>query len=217
MSVVSQIVLTLNVPSTQTGFHIAFWVLLALVLVMRAYFAVRVRRAGERVMPDRAAVEREGRGMFAFRVIAFLLLLAILVLYGIQHPWMRALDFRLPAWLRWAGFALGLAGLGLWTWTQAALDTMWSAQLQLRDQHRLVTTGPYARVRHPLYTAMCIWAAGLALVTANWIFVALAVLMLAVFFTRVPREEQMMIEQFGDEYREYMKGTGTFFPKWRMP
>jgi protein-S-isoprenylcysteine O-methyltransferase Ste14 len=93
------------------------------------------------------------------------------------------------------------------------LDTMWSAQLQLRAQHHLVTTGPYARMRHPLYTAMCIWGTGLALVTANWIFVALAAMVMAVFFTRVPREEQMMIEKFGDEYRAYMRRTGKFWPK----
>jgi len=199
--------------NTEVGFRIAFWVLVALVLVMRAYFAFRVRQAGERVMPDRAAVEREGRGMFVIRVVAFLLLIAVLVLYGIHHPWMRALDLRLPGWLRWAGFALGLASLGLWTWTQAALGTMWSAQLQLREKHHLVTTGPYARMRHPLYTAMCIWSIGVALVTANWIFVAMAVMVMAVLIARVPREEQMMIEQFGDEYRQYIKRTGKLFPK----
>ncbi len=199
--------------NAELAFRIAFWVLLALVLVMRGYFALRVRQAGERVMPDRAAVEREGRGMFVIRVVAFLLLIAVLVLYGIHHPWVRALDFRLPAGLRWAGFALGLAGLGLWTWTQAALGTMWSAQLQLREEHRLVTTGPYARMRHPLYTAMCIWSIGVALVTANWVFMAMAVMVMAVFVTRVPREEQMMIDQFGDEYRQYMKRTGRLFPR----
>ena len=198
---------------TESLFRIAFWVLLALVLVMRVYFASRVRQAGERVMPDRAAVEREGRGMFAVRAASFVLILAVLALYGIQHPWIRTLNFRLPGWLRWVGLIVGLAGLGLWTWTQAALGTMWSAQLQLREQHCLVATGPYARMRHPLYTAMCVWSIGVALVTANWVFAALAAMVMAVFFTRVPREEHMMIEQFGDEYREYMTRTGKFWPK----
>jgi protein-S-isoprenylcysteine O-methyltransferase Ste14 len=203
--------------NAEVGFRIAFWALLALVLGMRAYFAFQVRRAGERVMPDRAAVEREGRGMFAVRVVGFAFILALLVLYGIQHLWIQALNFRLPGWLRWVGFVIGLAGLGLWTWTQAALGAMWSAQLQLREQHHLVTTGPYARIRHPLYTAMCIWSTGVALVTANWIFVALAVMVVAGSCIRAPREEQMMIEQFGDEYREYIKRTGKFLPKWRLP
>lgn len=198
--------------SEQT-FRIAFWVLFAGVLAMRAYFSLRVRQAGERLMPDREAVEREGRGMFAARVVGFFLLMAWLVLYALNPAWMRVLSIPLPAWLRWVGFALGLASLALWTWTQAALGKEWSAQLQLRGEHHLVTTGPYARVRHPLYTAMFGWGVALALVTANWVFVLLALLVIAGLVARVPREEQMMLEEFGAEYQMYMQRTGRFFPK----
>lgn len=201
--------------STETIFHLAFCVLLAGVLVVRIVFALRVRRAGERVMPDRQAVEREGKGMFAFRVLIGCLLLAWLVVYAFNPPWLEALSVPLPDWLRWAGFALGLASLGLWTWTQVALGKEWSPQLQLRDEHHLVTTGPYTRVRHPLYTAMIGYGIGLALVTANWVFIVLAVVMIAGSVARLPREEQMMIERFGEEYTAYMQGTGRFFPKLR--
>jgi protein-S-isoprenylcysteine O-methyltransferase Ste14 len=200
---------------TETIFRLAFWVLLAGVLVMRIAFALRVRRAGERVMPDRQAVEREGKGMFAFRVLMGCLLLAWLVVYAINPPWLEALSVPLPDWLRWAGFALGLASLGLWTWTQVALGKEWSPQLQLRDEHHLVATGPYTRVRHPLYTAMIGYGIGLALVTANWGFIVLAVVIIAGSVARLPREEQMMIERFGDEYTTYMRRTGRFFPRLR--
>jgi protein-S-isoprenylcysteine O-methyltransferase Ste14 len=180
---------------------------------MRAYFAFRVRQAGERLMPDREAVKREGRGVFAARVVAFFLLIALLVLYALDSPWMRALSIPLPSWLRWAGFALGLASLALWTWVQAALGKEWSPQLQLREEHHLVTTGPYARVCHPLYTAMFGWGTSVALVTANWVFVFLAMAAIAGPVARVPREEQMMLEEFGEEYKAYMQRTGRFFPK----
>jgi len=198
---------------TETIFRLAFWVLLAGVIVMRITFAIRVRRAGERVMPDRQAVEREGRGMFAVRVLMFCLLLAWLVLYAINPPWMEALSVPFPDWMRWAGFALGLASLGLWTWTQLALGKALSPQLQLRQEHHLVTTGPYSRIRHPLYAAMIGYGTGLALVTANWVFIILAVAMIAGSVARLPREEQMMIEEFGDEYKAYMRRTGRFLPK----
>ena len=199
--------------STETIFRLAFWVLLAGVLVMRIAFALRVRRAGERVMPDRQAVEREGKGMFAFRVLMGCLLLAWLVVYAINPPWLEALSVPLPDWLRWAGFALGLASLGLWTWTQVALGKEWSPQLQLRKEHHLVTTGPYARIRHPLYTAMIGYGTSLALVTANWFFVVFAITAIAGLFARIPKEEQMMIKEFGEEYKAYMQRTRRFFPK----
>jgi protein-S-isoprenylcysteine O-methyltransferase Ste14 len=194
-------------------FRIGFWVLLGGVLAMRAYFSVRVRRSGGRITPDRQAVQREGLPMFLVRVIAFFVLLAVLILYGFGSPWMRSLAVPFPGWLRAAGFFLALVSLIFEIWTQTVLDKEWSPQLQLQSDHRLVTTGPYARMRHPIYTALVGWAAGFALVTANWIFVAFAILTPMFFFLRVPREEKMMLDQFGGEYREYIKRTGRFFPK----
>ncbi len=180
---------------------------------MRIYFSLLVRSAGERVLPDRKAIEHEGRGMFTVRVVLFFLLLAWLILYAINPRWIEALSIPFPSWLRWAGFAIGLASLGFWYSTQVALGKEWSPQLQLREDHHLVITGPYRRIRHPLYTAMFGYGCSLALVTANWVFLVLAVVMIAGLFARVPREEQMMIEEFGDEYKSYMQRTGRFLPK----
>jgi protein-S-isoprenylcysteine O-methyltransferase Ste14 len=53
----------------------------------------------------------------------------------------------------------------------------------------------------------------LSLLIANWIFVGACVLTFAGLMYRVPKEEQMLIEAFGDEYRDYMKRTGRFLPK----
>jgi protein-S-isoprenylcysteine O-methyltransferase Ste14 len=58
------------------------------------------------------------------------------------------------------------------------------------------------------------FSASLGLVTANWFFVAFAVLAIVATLARVPKEEQMMIGEFGDQYRAYMQTTGRFFPKW---
>jgi protein-S-isoprenylcysteine O-methyltransferase Ste14 len=199
--------------STETAFRVAFWILLAGVLAMRIYSALKVRQAGERIMPDREAVQREGRGLFAVRVVAGIRLGIWLIIYAVNPAWTRALSIPFPGWLRWMGFALGLAGLGFWIWTQVALGKQWSPQLQLRTEHQLITTGPYSRIRHPLYTAMLGYSMGLALVTANWVFVGLLVVMIVWLPARVSREEQMMIERFEDEYKAYMRSTGRFFPR----
>ncbi len=199
--------------TTESIFHVAFWVLFSGVFVMRIFFAFKVRRAGERVMPDHEAIEREGHGMFAVRVVMFFILLGWLALYAINPTWMGVLSVPFPDWLRWTGFALGLASLGFWSWTQVALGKEWSPQLQLRKEHHMVTTGPYTQIRHPLYTAMLGFGTSLALVTANWFFVVFAIAALAGLFARVPKEEQMMIKEFGEEYKAYMQRTGRFFPK----
>ena len=200
--------------TTEAAFRLAFLILLLALLAMRLFFMIRVRRAGERLMPGKEAVQREGgRWILILRVVIFLLLMAFLVMYIVGMPWIEAFSFPLPSGLRWAGFVLGLLSVAFWTWTQVTLDTQWSAQLQLRNEHQLITTGPYARIRHPLYAAMFGWSAALALLTANWIFVGVAVLSIAGTLARVPKEEQMMLEAFGDEYKDYMRRTGRFFPK----
>lgn len=200
--------------TTEAIFRMAFLILLAALFAMRFYFMIKVRRAGERLMPDEKAVEREGgRGALIVRVVAFFALITFLVMYIIGMKWIDLFSFPLPVWLRWAGFALGILSVVFWIWTQIHLDTQWSAQLQLRKEHHLVTSGPYAYIRHPLYSAMFSWAISLAFLTANWIFVAVAVLSIAGTVVRVPKEEQMMIEAFGDEYKAYMQRTGRFFPK----
>jgi protein-S-isoprenylcysteine O-methyltransferase Ste14 len=180
---------------------------------MQGYFAWQIRRAGERMLPGPTAVEREGRGMFALRSLIYLFLIGVLVSYALNLPWITDLSIAFPDWLRWLGAVLSLVSLGMWTWSQAALDRQWSAQLQLRTEHMLITSGPYAIVRHPLYSAMQGWATGLALLTANWVFVIFAALAVAGLFVSAPSEEQVMLEQFGEEYRKYMRKTGRFWPK----
>ena len=199
--------------TTAITFRMLFLVLLFGVMGMRIYFMLRVRQAGERVMPDSQAIQREGRAVFAARVVLFILLMAFLVLYILNVAWIGALSLPFPGWLRWLGFFLGLASLTFWIWAQEALGKEWSPQLQLREEHHLVTTGPYARVRHPIYTAMFGYGTSLALVTANWAFLGLAVLVIGGLIARVPKEEQMMLEEFGEEYKAYIKNTGRFFPK----
>ncbi len=199
--------------NTSLIFRFAFWALFVSVLVMRGYYSSRVRKAGQRLMPDQQAVEREGRGAFAFRVVMFFILMAWLVLYAIYPPWMERLSAQLPDWLRWMAFVIGIASLGLWAWAQASLGTLWSAQLQLRPEHHIVQTGPYARIRHPIYTAMLGIATAFALVSANWVFILFSAVVIPGFMLRVPREEQMMVDQFGEDYKTYMRHTGRFFPK----
>jgi protein-S-isoprenylcysteine O-methyltransferase Ste14 len=105
--------------------------------------------------------------------------------------------------------------IGLWLFyrSHADLGTNWSITLEVREQHRLITQGVYRRVRHPMYSALVLYAVAHALVIPNWVagpsnLVAFAVL----FAFRVRAEERMMLEQFGDEYTAYMARTQRLVP-----
>jgi hypothetical protein len=68
----------------ESTFQALFWILFGLVLLMRFYFMYRVWQAGEALMPDQQAVEREGRGLFAFRLASWFLIVGILVSYALN-------------------------------------------------------------------------------------------------------------------------------------
>ena len=194
-------------------FRMIFWALLIGLWAMRVYFIRQVRSSRERQQLNRKAIEQEGIGLFIGRTAVLLFLAVILVLYAYNSAWLQMFAITLPVWLRWCGLFLGLVGFSLWTWTQAVLGKEWSPLLQVGDQHRLVTNGPYAWVRHPMYTAMFVVGIALALLSANWCFVLFAIAMIIGFMLRAPREEQMMLAAFGKPYADYIRKTGRFFPR----
>ena len=138
--------------NTENTFNAIFWALFVLMFSMRFWFAFRVWRMGERLRADRVAHQREGLWTHVSGYVFWLLLAAVALLW-FQGNSLRRLAFPAPDWLRWAGFALGLASVGLFAWSHAILGRFWSSYLQLRPGHRLITDGPYARIRHPIYSA----------------------------------------------------------------
>jgi protein-S-isoprenylcysteine O-methyltransferase Ste14 len=110
--------------------------------------------------------------------------------------------------------ALCLA-IALWLFyrSHADLGTNWSVTLELRQEHRLITQGVYRAIRHPMYSALILYAVGQALVIPNWVagFANLIVMALLVPM-RLGAEEKMMVDQFGDEYAAYSARTKRFVP-----
>jgi protein-S-isoprenylcysteine O-methyltransferase Ste14 len=193
-------------------FRIVFWTFLLLVILFnRIIPAFRAKKSGGNILPDEKAIKKEGKTTFILRVILFVLFLAFLVLYSIYPPFMDRLHLDFPVWLRWAGTLLAFVGVAFWIFSQNVLNKYWSPQLQIQKEHKIVTNGPYKVIRHPIYTAMFFWVIGLALFTANMIFVLLALLTIVGLVLRVPKEEKMMTDQFGEEYKKYMQSTRRFF------
>lgn len=114
------------------------------------------------------------------------------------------------------GAALFLQALLLLWRSHADLAGSFSPGLQIKKSHGLVTTGVYERVRHPMYAAHLLWATAQLLLLHNWIAgPAFLVASIPLYMARIPREEGMMEDEFGEEYRRYVERTGRVVPRWR--
>jgi len=114
----------------------------------------------------------------------------------------RFANYPMQPWQGWLGAALFAASLWLFYRTHKDLGRNWS-----------VTNGVYGRVRHPMYSAFWLWALAQALLLPNWVAgLAGLVGFGTLFFLRVGREEALMAETFGDEYRRYMARTSRILP-----
>ncbi len=112
-----------------------------------------------------------------------------------------------------AGIVCFVAGLWLFFRSHVDLGTNWSITLEVREQHRLITHGVYRRIRHPMYTALCLYAVGQLLVLPNWVAGPSYLIPFVILFAcRVRAEERMMLEQFGDEYAAYMARSKRLVP-----
>lgn len=122
-------------------------------------------------------------------------------------------DYNQNVLLTIIGGVLLLVSLWLFRLTHKALGKMWSHSLDLREDHKLVTSGIYEKVRHPMYTAFWVWAIGAAFLLPNWIAGFSGIIGFGtLFFLRVGQEEDMMKAEFGEEYQAYMNRTKKVFP-----
>lgn len=137
------------------------------------------------------------------------------ILWMIDPALMAWSSVPFPIWLRWCGFILvGLWGL-LFVWTFQTLGRNLTDTVVTRQEHTLVTTGPYQYVRHPFYLAIFIAVVGGSMVAANWFLLLGGLLPFAFLVARTRIEEEKLIERFGDDYRAYMARTGRFIPRFR--
>jgi protein-S-isoprenylcysteine O-methyltransferase Ste14 len=139
------------------------------------------------------------------------------------------LAYSLTAWLDFADYrgspktkarlgSIGTALLGASLWlfwrSHHDLGANWSPSLEIGADQTLVTHGVYRKIRHPMYASQLLWGFAQALLLHNWIAgLGGLVAFLPMVFVRMPREERMMLDHFGDDYMAYSANTGRILPQ----
>jgi protein-S-isoprenylcysteine O-methyltransferase Ste14 len=113
----------------------------------------------------------------------------------------------------YGGIALTFLGAAFALWARYCLGEYWSSRVTLKVDHRIIRNGPYAYIRHPLYTGMLTAIAGTALVLGEWRGVIALLLALGAFWRKASTEEALLSSEFGDQYAEYRRQTGFLTPR----
>jgi protein-S-isoprenylcysteine O-methyltransferase Ste14 len=181
----------------------AFWVLWAIFFAYWIISALRIKSV-------KSAESLGSRLSYGLPIwIAYAMLLTRAHYWGVlgRHIYPQTLAVAL------AGLALTALGISFAIWARYTLGQNWSSKVTIKVDHELIRSGPYARVRHPIYTGILLALAGSALAMAEprgWIAVLLA---LIAFCVKAAREEKMLAQEFGERFTEHQQQTGFLLPR----
>jgi protein-S-isoprenylcysteine O-methyltransferase Ste14 len=182
------------------------------VMLAIGWYAIRYKYARR---SNRTPVARSARGpretaLLLISLTGLGLLPFLYIFTGIPH----FADYAFRPVQAWLGLLVAIVSLAIFQLTHRALGRNWSVSLDVRVDHQLITDGIYQKVRHPMYSAFWLWAFAQALLLPNWVAGLSGIVGFGIlFFGRVSREERIMLDTFGDQYREYMVRTYRVLPK----
>ena len=167
---------------------------------------------GARSGKTRVSESHKGRLEVALLTLMWIATL-ILPLISIATSLLSFSDYALYQPAFFLGIVCLAGGLRLFYRSHADLSVNWSISLELRENHRLIKTGVYRRIRHPMYAAILLQAIAQVLLLSNWLAgPACLIAFMIMLPLRIRPEESMMLEKFGDDYRAYTERTKRLIP-----
>jgi protein-S-isoprenylcysteine O-methyltransferase Ste14 len=148
----------------------------------------------------------------SLRVFIFLIAIVLLSITRIPLHWLYLQLWPVGLLPFWLGAAVTIAGILFAVWAREHIGSNWSRSVTIKQGHELITTGPYAVVRHPIYTGILIGFLGMAIAISQVRgFIAFVLVFLALWI-KLRMEEQWMRSQFGETYATYAHQTAALVP-----
>ncbi len=188
------------------------WIFVALFVMSGAiskYHRGRASKSGEAILR-----RNEGAAAMLLRAALALPLMLSFLAYMINPSWMAWSSMALPAWTRWVGVGIGFVCIPLLWSLFSSIGSNISETVLTKKDHRLIMTGPYGWMRHPLYTVAMALFFSYSLIASNWwmlTFTAVGLVMIIALV--IPKEEAELVAKFGQEYEAYRKRVGKLVPR----
>lgn len=151
----------------------------------------------------------------AWRILRAITLVIVVVLFavpGIPLPWLYRQLWPVGIWPFWIGAAVTVIGILFAVWAREHLGRNWSSAVTIKQDHELITTGPYALVRHPIYTGILTGLLGSAIALSEVRGFLAVVLVFLAYWSKFRREEEWMRSEFGETYVAYARRTAALVP-----
>jgi len=194
--------------STETYFRAALGLVILLTISVTGFHRFKAAQSGEQI-------SRKDEGMLFAIILRLtgLILFVVTIAYFVAPTSVQWAMITIPRPLRWIGAVTGLLSSILMYWTLSSLGKNLTDTVVTRANATLVTDGPYRWVRHPFYSTTALVMVSVTLLTANWLIGLGCIVVLAMLAIRTPKEEQALVERFGQPYIDYMDRTGRFIPR----
>jgi protein-S-isoprenylcysteine O-methyltransferase Ste14 len=202
LALIATLIVALCVVFRSSFDNVPMWASGALWLLFTVYWSVETARAA----PVAKVESERSRGRHG-NLMSLGLLLLFLPLPGLWARYLPASPL-VPA----AGLGIQAAFALFYLWAKRHLGRHWSSAITAVVGHRLVRSGPYRVVRHPLYTGVLGMAAGTAVVSGEWHALLGAAMMGFAYWRKIPLEETHLGELFGDEWIAYRRRTWALIP-----
>lgn len=194
--------------ASEIPFRIALIIAVAPTIAVGAYYRLQAAASGEKI--DH---QDEGYLFAAVLRLAGIFLWIVTLAYLIFPASVHWATLPIHPQFRWVGGVMGIGCSFLMYWTLSSLGKNLTDTVVTRANATLITHGPYRWVRHPFYVTAALLMASVTLLTANWLIAAGSLFVLSMLAVRTPKEEEMLIQRFGQSYRDYMAKTGRFLPR----
>ncbi len=193
---------------TSLFMRISVLVILITVLAISGYYRNKARQEG-------GVIKRQEEGWLAYlmRIVIAIPLLIVLLLNIFYPPTMSWAKFNIPPLVQIFGLVLGFLCIPFLWWVFSSIGKNISETVLVKNEHELVTRGPYSRIRHPLYAGTLLLLISTSLVLKDYVILGYAMIgILAFRLLVIPAEEEKLLETFGEDYECYQSRTNALMP-----
>lgn len=180
----------------------------ALILIIRAPFASSWQRQRNPITDNRSSPLDTFMIFFASLGYIFLPFSALFT------PWLSFASYQTEPWVTKVGLTIYTCALWLLWRSHLDLGPNFSPKLEIQTQQTLIMQGTYGVIRHPMYASFGLVGIAQLFLLENWIAGPAGIIsLLPLYFFRIPNEERMMLDHFGEAYQEYLRRTKRVIPR----